>query len=329
MRPDKEHRSNGAPSAAEAPWLRDPPKERTTTEGSPDLEAELDKLAQGIAEEVESDEKAPAKIIMAGGLDEAKAYIAPTRPAIHPQHATIEMQRVRIAAKADPRNAETEKVDPAVALRAAGLGDAAASPESTEDEAWINRALLPSSYAPHTTATGADAVSSPTSAPSLSRKLGIAVLLAVSVVAILAGSVRLLRSKESARDSLEPAASLATESPSSVSTGVRPIAVAPAAATELPSAPSDPAAPAIPAAGSSVSPATAAPPGMENTVLLTPPPAPAAAIAAGPSPTGAGVPRPAVVVRPSGRGSARAPSKGLKPPVKPGVKSSAHPELFE
>lgn len=52
---------------------------------------------------------APANIL-AGGVDQAAAYVPPTPPPRHARTKTLDMKRVRVASSADPRNAPTQKI---------------------------------------------------------------------------------------------------------------------------------------------------------------------------------------------------------------------------
>jgi hypothetical protein len=48
--------------------------------------------------------------ILAGGVDQAAAYVPPTPPPRHARTKTLDMKRVRVASSADPRNAPTQKI---------------------------------------------------------------------------------------------------------------------------------------------------------------------------------------------------------------------------
>lgn len=97
-------------------WLQDPPKEKKRLEGNPELKAKIEALSEDLKEGEDwrnhnRQRGEPPKVITAGGLDEARAYVPMMEPAEHPEYATVEMRRVRIAPQADPRHAVTEVIE--------------------------------------------------------------------------------------------------------------------------------------------------------------------------------------------------------------------------
>lgn len=320
MRSEKEPKRNGA-SGMEAPWLHDPPKESVRVDGSPDVEEELRRLEKGVAEEAShggAAGKEPAKIIVAGGLDEAKAYVAPTMPAVHPEHQTIEVKRVRIAPGADARQAVTQKIDRSLALQIARKG-AQESPWAEGAGARIDKALLPSSYAPGS--LHAEAPTSEARQPEARPRRGRGTLLGLLVgVAVLAGAIFIasiaLQQKGTEQRSAPPSAG--------TSRSAEPIGsevIAPA-----PTAMSSPTSPAT--AGTSSVRAAEAP--AETT---SPPPQPA--VPTPPSSTTQPLPmsaRPVPQAPPTGAtstGAARPSAPKTSTTVKPSGKPNTPPELSE
>lgn len=106
-------RAAGEPKAEER-YLQDPPKEVVRLDECQEIKVEIEKLSKGLKEgedwlNYDPRAREAPKIIMAGGLDEARAYVPSIEPVTHPEHATIEMRRVRVV---DPRNAITERIEP-------------------------------------------------------------------------------------------------------------------------------------------------------------------------------------------------------------------------
>lgn len=237
---EKEPGQNGA---ASAPWLLDPPKAKARAEESEELEEELERLAKGVAEEVKKEAKAPAAIIVAGGLDEAKAYVPPTLPAAQPKAKTIEVERVRIAKGVDPRQAETQRIDRAavarIAARRGGLvgaeGNGAESPWAERGEAGVDGARTPSASEPMADAGDGSVNGSIGAGTSSDRErirgwmlggaLGAALLFGAALV------VMMLRNPNGARrQDGEPAASQPSEpgaAPAMTAAVIEPVVAAP------------------------------------------------------------------------------------------------------
>jgi hypothetical protein len=155
-----------------------------------------------------------SNVVVAGGLDEARAYVAPTTVPPKPRHKTLEAIKVRIAPEADPRKALTQRnlaapTAPIPAGRAGAKAEGDASPWGAGPAETIDPSLLPSSHAPGRESPSSRppaGIAVPVEAePPPRRPLGVA-LVAVLAVAALVGAIVALGGPKSGTTSATSAA---------------------------------------------------------------------------------------------------------------------------